>query len=305
MEQNKAGTSVFDDIQVIGELSPEETANHLRELGDTTTADEIDKAAEQEAFESFFKFEPKPWQHKAHQYGYIGLRPTASSEPIQLQNAAMIAADESLKEGRISIYLDKLMVNEYPGGGTHSILFNFAARNQTAAESEPVSFSQMYEAQDKQSVAITGYPIFLGLNVGKQGAAFECATVNVTNSDDESLLAFLDSDTFKNGLNLLETVQPVIKPFTAVTMGLVKKLLSSNKNKAVQKFSLGLDFVNAAYGIRLAEGNYIAVQVPTDNTIDWSAWVFNPNVGTIVSKSDASKTLDYNYVIFRVTRYQE
>lgn len=75
-------------------------------------------------------------------------------------------------------------------------------------------------------------------------------------------------------MELLTTAQPAIAPFTAISLGLVKSLAKRNKNVPVQKFDLGLDFDNAALGIRLAEGNYIAVQVPNETAIDWSKWVY-------------------------------
>ncbi|NEO33817.1 MAG: hypothetical protein F6K36_26025 [Symploca sp. SIO3C6] len=55
-------------------------------------------------------------------------------------------------------------------------------------------------------------------------------------------------------------------------------------------------------GIRLAEGNYIAVQVPDETTIDWNKWIYKPDLGTIVHKADSS-SLEYNYLVFRVSRY--
>ncbi|WP_414581671.1 hypothetical protein [Scytonema sp. PCC 10023] len=57
-------------------------------------------------------------------------------------------------------------------------------------------------------------------------------------------------------------------------------------------------------GCRLAEGNYIAVQVDDEIAIDWKRWVYKPDMGAIVNR-DNSYTLPYNYVIFRVSRYEE
>ena len=76
------------------------------------------------------------------------------------------------------------------------------------------------------------------------------------------------------------------------------------ENVPVQKFYLGMDFEDAPLGIRLAEGNYIAAQVPSETAIEWHKWVYRPDVGTIVSKKDSSETLPYNYLVFRVSRYE-
>jgi hypothetical protein len=57
-------------------------------------------------------------------------------------------------------------------------------------------------------------------------------------------------------------------------------------------------------GCRLAEGNYIAVQVPDETVIDWSKWIYKLEIGAIVHKADSSK-VPYNYVIFRISHYEE
>nr|WP_293102967.1 hypothetical protein [Okeania sp. SIO2F4] len=78
------------------------------------------------------------------------------------------------------------------------------------------------------------------------------------------------------------------------------------RNVPVQKFYLGLDFNETApMGFRLREGNYIAVQVPDETIIQWDGrWIYDRNLGTIVHKADGSP-LEYNYLVFRVSRYQD
>ncbi|BAY95316.1 MULTISPECIES: hypothetical protein [unclassified Tolypothrix] len=87
-------------------------------------------------------------------------------------------------------------------------------------------------------------------------------------------------------------------------IAVVKMLAQRNENVAVQKFYLGLDFENMAMGCRLAEGNYIAIQVPDEIAIDWKQWIYKPDIGAIVNRTDNYETLPYNYVIFRVSRYE-
>ena len=125
------------------------------------------------------------------------------------------------------------------------------------------------------------------------------------NDADEAVLGALESPPFKDGLNLLETLQPALAPFTQITLGIIKTLVARNRNVGVQKFYLGLDFTAAAFGIRLAEGNYIAVQVPNETTLNWDDWVFHRVRGAIVSKADHTASIPYNYVVFRITRYEK
>jgi hypothetical protein len=170
---------------------------------------------------------------------------------------------------------------------------------------EPISFSQLFRARDDAAVAVKGYPIFIGLSVGKVGAAFQGFTVNVKNDNDEALLSFLDSAPFQSGLGLLKTAQPALKPLMDLTLGVTKALAGRNKNVAVQDFYLGLDFLENSMGARLAIGDYIAVQVPNETAINWSDWRYDPHVGTIVNKNDATEGLPYNYVVFGVSRHPE
>ena len=68
-----------------------------------------------------------------------------------------------------------------------------------------------------------------------------------------------------------------------------------NRNAPVQDFYLGLDFTNIAAGARLAEGSYLAAQIPETlhSVWDWDEWVYHPTKGRVVSKA-----LAQNYFIF-------
>ena len=124
-----------------------------------------------------------------------------------------MAADASLKNARIKITLDRLRVASYPGGGLHRVLFDFYAQNQVPGGAEDLHFNATFRVREGEHAAVVGFPIFIGLNVGTEGVAFRCYTVNVANEEDERLLGFLESDTFKSGLRLATTAQPAIAPW--------------------------------------------------------------------------------------------
>jgi hypothetical protein len=184
-------------------------------------------------------------------------------------------------------------------------LFTFKAENQIPNAPEPVAFNRSYGVRDGENAGETGRPVFLGLSVGDRGAGFELSTVNVRSSSDQAIMDVLQSDPFKSGLSLLTTAQPLIKPITDITLGIAKMFAMRNDNAKVQKVYMGLDFTPAALGVRLAEGNYIVVQVPTQNAINWPDWVLDPNTGTILNRNDMVTTLPYNYIIFRVTKHED
>ena len=302
----------FDDLPVLGALPPQEAAAKLREVGEVEAATALEAApGEVKRGTTFGKrgirwpFQDKPWQHTAHAFGYLAPAPPGS-DPLPIQHAGNIKAHARLKNARIKITLDRLRVADYPGGSTHRVLFDFYAQNQVAGTLEHLHFNATHRVREGEQAAILGYPIFVGLNVGTEGVAFKCFTVNVGNEADEAFLGFLESDVFKEGLKLASTVQPAIGLFSETALGLTKAIATRNRNVPVQDFYMGLDFSHIPTRARLAEGSYLAVQIPeTFQTVwDWSEWVYNPANGRVVNKDDPSQLIPYNYVVFSISRYE-
>jgi hypothetical protein len=214
-----------------------------------------------------------------------------------------IADDPTLVNATITITLDFLRVKAYPGGGSHQVLFDFSAQQHYGSNAEQLHFTQTFGSiQEGDAAGVIGYPIFKGLNVGSDGAAFQCTTVNVQNNQDQTFINFLDSDVFKSGLQLIETFEPAITPLTGLATGIVKGILNRNANVKVQDFYMGLDFKPVATHARLREGSYIAAQVPEDAGWNWGEWVYDPVKGRIVNKADPTQLIPYNYMIFGVSR---
>jgi hypothetical protein len=222
---------------------------------------------------------------------------------MPIRYAGTIAGDASLKGASVKITLDRLRVAEYPGAGIHRVLFEFAAQHQ-GEDTEAVRFALVTRVKEGATSAVVGWPIFVGLVVADQGVAFECRTVNVLNEGDEAVLGVLESDLFRKGLSLVSAAQPAIGPFVGLVTGAVKLVASRNRNVPVQEFRIGLDFSRNATSARLAEGSYIAAQIPEtlEGTWDWDAWVFNRRNGQIVGRADPTVTFPYNYVTFGVSR---
>jgi hypothetical protein len=153
---------------------------------------------------------------------------------------------------------------------------------------------------------VLGRPVFVGLQVGVEGLFLQCATVNVLNEGDEALLRFLDGDAFKGGLQLLTTAQPVLAPFVALTVGLTETIAARNRNVAVQAVDMGLDFSRIPLRPKLAEGSYIAVQIPEtlESVWSWEDWRYDPATGHLVSALQRDLLIPYNYFVVSVSRYQ-
>jgi hypothetical protein len=308
-----ADTLWFEDVPVIGALAPEQAAQKLREIGEDEMALQLtqQKGPSRGATTfgesgkgGFWPFQDKPWQHTEHAFGYLGLA-TAIEDKVIIQPVENIQPDLSLKNARVKITLDRLYVADYPGRGVHLILFDFFAQNQISHQTEDLHFNATYRVYEGDHAAVRGNPIFVGLNVGSEGLIFKCRTVNVQNEQDETFLKFLDSETFRNGLNLASTIQPAIKPLSEMAFSLTKAIMTRNRNVPVQDFSIGLDFSSNPLRPRLAEGSYLAVQVPASlkSSWEWDDWVYCK--GKIVNRFDTAETIPFNYLAFSISRYEK
>ncbi|MGH8885422.1 MAG: hypothetical protein ACRDYX_09670 [Egibacteraceae bacterium] len=89
-----------------------------------------------------------------------------------------------------------------------------------------------------------------------------------------------------------------------MAVGLTKAIAARHRNVAVQTVELGLDFRAGPTGARLAEGAYIAVQIPESHQeiFRWQDWVYDPTAGRIVSAADPSQPLRYNFFTLGISR---
>lgn len=302
----------FEDIPVLGKLSPREAAAKLREVGDTEPAAELEESRPESTMfgggtrDVWPLFRPRPYQHTAHAYGYLAPAPPGSGL-LPIQHAGNIEPDPTLKNARIKITLDRLRVADYPGSGLHRVLFDFYAQNEVQGATEHLHFNLTCRVREGEQAAVIGYPIFVGLNVGGNGVAFKCFTVNVRNDSDEAFLGALESDVFKEGLKLVAVAQPAIGPLAQMALGVTKAVAARNRNVPVQDFFMGLDFSDIATRARLRAGSYLAVQVPESLTVvwNWNDWAYDPATGHVVNQADPLQLIPYNYVVFGVSRYEE
>jgi hypothetical protein len=305
-----APSSWFDDTPVLGQLSPQEAAATLRELGEEQLAQRLEASSEDEAtthgvLKAMWPFQDQPWQYTAHAFGYLA--PDSSGQDLlPIRSLDAVPADPTLKRTRLKITLDRLRVANYPGGGVHRVLLHFFARNQVAGRTEPAHFNATYRILEGQQAPIRGYPIFVGLQVGNEGLLLQCRTINVKNEQDTGFLDILESDVFQTGLHMASAVQPALVPLSALGLGLAKLIAKRHRNVTVQDFALGLDFNTTTMGARLAEGDYLAVQVPESlqRIWDWDDWCYERSSGQIVHVADRGRLIPYNYLVFGLSRYQ-
>lgn len=237
------------------------------------------------------------WQRTGVKVGFV--RTGISERQVAVMPASTMNPDRSLIGRKIKLSLDMFYIERYPGFGVHSVVCEFAGKNQSQGASEEVRFALSTRASDRSGSAIRGAPIFVGLTVGEDGLAFDGKTVNVGNSGDDWLINALGSESFRNGLSLVETVQPVLKPFAKLAADAVNAAARRNKNRQIAAFSIGLDFSKNATSSKLCLGSYVIVQ-GDDTEWAWDGVTLDTETNRLVVLA-TNEPLARNYMVIGVS----
>lgn len=287
-------------VPMVGECAPEEIEAVMAAIGDADEVPEADRGMAEAMFDYFGG--PKPWLATGHTFGYVGRGPACG--PVAVQSASNVEPDGSLAGSRVRVTLDAVCANAYPGRGPRTVLVHMIAQSGMGNGAATAEFSRRFTVGERDNAAVSGLPVFDGLRVDAAGILLTCAVVNVGNQDDEELLRLLDGDAFKAGLDLAAVAGPALAIVTTFAAGITKAVLRSRRNVIVQRFDLGLDLGSIASRMKLAEGSYIALQLPHEQQAgwDWSRWNYDPATAGIVARDATRRTLDGNYLVFSVSR---
>lgn len=283
----------------LGQQAPTKIEAYLRLIGDDEAADRLfPPGGSGQGFG--FSWGEEIWGLSGVSLGFI---PPLIGSDDHIQDAMTIKADGALRDTRIRILIDQFWVQRYPGRGRHKILCEFTGKNQCEPEPEALRYAMRMEANDQSTTGVAGSPIFVGVAVGRNGISFEGKTINIGSSKDEDFLAALDSDAVKQGLSLLATVQPVLSPFVGLAGSLVGAALRRSENKSVFDFKLGLDFSDSQTGAKLREGSFVVVQ-SDPKSWSWKNVAWDADRKLVVDR-ESRAPIPYNYLIFRVARFEE
>jgi len=297
--------------QPLDKLPLKQQVAKLREVGEDKVADRFEMTPKKVSTVSrivrhkrWGPFQEKLWMYTSLILGYISpASPGSGPQPIHSVNN--IPADPTLRNAPITIALSSLRIAAYPGKGIHHILLHCLTRNWVAGKAEYVHFNAVSHVGKDEYTPIQGYPIFVGLNVGPEGLVFQCRTINVKNEQDVAFLNSLETGAPKGGLQLTNTAQSTITELSEEAFALAKSLAVHNRNIVVQDFSLGFDFSTIPTRYHLAEGSYLAVQLPGDQLPiwDWKEWVYSPDSGQVMHRASAQWIIPFNYLVFSISRY--
>ena len=229
----------------------------------------------------------RPCRYTAHVVGHVG--DLAGSAPAEIRSVTELAPDESLKSAPLRIALGKLGVVDYPGGGTHVVLFDFAARHYAgAADVEELHYNVVIPAsrgaagrgaeRTHLSSGSTRAPRASPCRVSPS----TCGTSRMRNCSrcwNRARSAAGCTCCRRPSPRWLRcrrspTASPRHSPRTTATFP------SSPSCSA-------LTSPRSAYGAVLRTGAYVVVQVPElQYAWDWAAWVYDARIGDIVSRTD-------------------
>lgn len=296
------------------ELNLNEAISILTELGDGETVADLTNVLEEnpelaetklEDLPSTVELENAKWRGTEHTYGYIAMD-NDGDDFLDILPATTIQPDQNLKGQQVNIKLGGLYTINYPGWGRHNVLMHFKCKHakETTNETALIEFEQKFKSKEGEGAGNIGDFIFLGLRVPNNGMQFEVQTINVSNDGDEEALKVLESDTIKNGLDLVNASFSTLAPFTRLAQGVLGLLISRNRNKIVQEFTLGFDFdTNAVDVAKLKIGTYVVAQVKK-NELPWNEWIYLRSTGLVVNKHDNSIRLPFNHITFNVLNHQ-
>ncbi len=293
----------------LSDLTVKETIDYLNEIGDSENALEISRLVQESpplGGKKISELDDSPrlkraqWRGTEHSYGYI-IPDESNSGTIAF--AGSIEPDLSLAGKNVNILLGGLYTMNYPGWGRHNVLMHFNINHTIGgkvSESQSIQFQQKFKSMENEGAGDMGNFIFVGVKVPQHGLEFEVKTINVSNDLDESALKVLENDVVRQGLNLLNATAESMAVLTSLGEGLLNLVLTRNRNKIIQEFTLGLSLRAGNDPVaKLRTGTYIATQVRRD-VMDWGKWIYNANKGIVTLKTNPDQRLPYNHILFSV-----
>lgn len=300
--------------QSFSELKISEAISVLSEIGDTESAFELDNLIKEnpdnadiivaETIDSQFN---KAWKIREHAYGFLDMQ-NIDGNKIPLVNALTMPADNSLKGQRINIRVGNVYVERYPGlfGGEHEVLFEFSAKHSPDsedAEDEDIKYTQKYTLRNRGGSGKSGLSVLKGLRVPNNGIDFYLNTIYIANKSEEKVVKFLNSGIFNSGLDLISSVNPVIKQVAGYATGITEYLVEEKKNKIIQEIGLGFDFAGNTEVASLKSGTYIAIQTKRNN-FNWSDWYYDTDSSLFKPYDGSLERLPFNHITFVVSEFE-
>ena len=290
----------FDGIALLGDLPANEYEDYLRRVGDPSAQDPDAGPDTERALT--LRRRVQPFNYTGSQVGHIRPGP---DRYLRIVDPRDIEPDRALAHQRFTVQLTQALVARYPGHGSHEILLHFDA-GDGGMKDERMQFGSTVRSADGSTPALVGQVLFSGLRVAADGLSIRLRTINVSSEDDARLLAVLQSDVFRGGLDLAASVGPAIGLLSQTLGSIATYFASRASNKPVQDglLAVGLqrDLVDAP---KLRLGSYVLAQAPSDlggRLWSWADYVYDRERGVIVESRNTETAIGYNYIALGIGR---
>lgn len=293
----------------ISDLTVRETVEYLNEIGDSQNAsafsslmNEVPSLADKRIgdLDDSPRLKRARWRGTEHTFGFLDTGQHGSGNIVY---AGSLDPDHQLIGEKVNLLLGGLFTMNYPGWGRHNVLMHFNINHAITDESEEyqsIQFQQKFKSKENEGAGDMGNFVFVGVTVPKHGLEFEVRTINVSNDLDEAALKVLEGDVVRKGLDVLNNTTESLSLVTSLGESLLNLILTRNRNKIVQEFTLGLSTRKGSDPVaKLRTGTYIAAQVRRDE-LNWDDWEYDPGKGIITLKKDGFQRLPYNHILFSV-----
>jgi hypothetical protein len=291
------------------DLTVRETVDYLNEIGDSENARSISELIAESpsiANARISDLDESPrlrrarWRGTEHTFGYLD---TLNDDSGRIVYAGTLDPDPRLIGRKVNLLLGGLFTMNYPGWGRHNVMMHFNVNHAVSEGSndyQSIQFQQKFKSKENESAGDMGNFIFIGVTVPPHGLEFEVKTINVSNDLDEAALKVLEGDVVRKGLDILNATTESLALVTSLGESLLNLILTRNRNKIIQEFTLGLSTREGNDPVaKLRTGTYVAAQVRRD-LLDWNDWMYDSGKGIITMKQDPDQRFPYNHILFSV-----
>lgn len=199
---------------------------------------------------------------------------------------------------KINIYMEKYYAYAMPGDRFDlQIMIGTRHRFNDRDEPEEIAHTLAVKGVWKDYVNYLSEPVFRNLAI-EEVLSLYIAVNFVGDKTTNALLAFMDNDAVKKGLQLVNNYNPIFGAAVGYVRSIAGGLLSARKNQAITNMNLSFLKSPGPASMPLVEGTYLLVQpLLEEQELDFNRITFDASVGCF--KVD-QQPLDRNHMVLRI-----
>jgi hypothetical protein len=234
------------------------------------------------------------WESQFFRWGLLNEatgRFTIASEP---------QPDRRIENATVNVYMSRFFAAQMPGQRFKLQLYLGSQHAFDGDNSEVVGHAYAVEGRTGDYVNLLNEPVFRRLRVSdllkiRVGITF------VSDRTTDSILASLESDAVRRGIELTTVYNPVFGAAAAYVKAVTAAILNSKKNQVIIKCDATLSSKPGATDPMLCEGTYLLIQVPASkrDTLDWTRLRWDGKTERVL---EVAQPLDWNHLLLRIEK---